>query len=155
MGTVGAEGKAMDESREGSDVSVIGRRARVEGSLTSAGALRIHGHMKGELSVEGEVSVFADSVVEADIRAGSISLGGRVKGNLIAPGAVSLPPQSQVQGDVRAHSVLTHGVVEGNVQADDKVELGPEARVNGDITCRLLVVAEGAVFRGRSIMDER
>lgn len=145
----------MDERQEGWDVSVIGRGARVEGKLTSAGALRIFGHMKGELSVEGEVSVFADSVVEADIIAGSINLGGKVKGNLIAPGDVSLPPQSQVHGDVRARSVLTHGVVEGNVEAEEKVELGPEARVNGDIVCRLLVVAEGAVFRGRSIMDER
>jgi cytoskeletal protein CcmA (bactofilin family) len=145
----------MVESRGSSDVSVIGRGARVEGSMTSSGALRIHGHMKGELSVEGEISVFAHSVVEADVKAGSISLGGRVKGNLIAPGAVSLPPHSQVQGDVQAHSVLIHGVVEGDVRADDKVELGPEARVHGDITCRLLVVAEGAMFRGRSIMDER
>jgi cytoskeletal protein CcmA (bactofilin family) len=48
-----------------------------------------------------------------------------------------------------------HGVVQGNVVADERVELGPGARLDGDITCSSLVVAEGAVFRGRSNMGQR
>ena len=77
---------------------------------------------------------------------------GRVNGNLIAPGSVELPAQSQVKGDVRAKSVSVHGAVEGNVVAEQKVELGPAARLQGDVTCTALVIAEGAVFQGRSIM---
>jgi cytoskeletal protein CcmA (bactofilin family) len=75
-----------------------------------------------------------------------------VNGNLIAPGSVELPSQSQVKGDVRAKSVSVHGAVEGNVVAEQKVELGPAARLRGDVTCTALVIAEGAVFQGRSIM---
>ena len=88
-------------------------------------------------------------------QAGSINLAGRVNGNLTAPGSVELPAQSQVKGDVRARSVTLQGAVEGNVVAQQKVELGPGARLQGDITCTALVVAEGAVFRGRSIMAQR
>ena len=100
------------------------------------------------------MSLSAEAVVEADIRAGSITLGGHLKGNLTAPGDVSLPSQSLVEGDVHARSVAAHGTVKGNVVAEDKVELGPEARVEGDITCKTLVVAEGAVFCGQSLMGE-
>jgi cytoskeletal protein CcmA (bactofilin family) len=141
--------------RDDQDVSVVGRGAKVEGSFVSTGSLRIAGRMKGEITVDGQVTVVPDSEVDADIKAGSINLAGRVNGNLTAPGPVDLPPQSQVKGDVRAKSVAMHGVVEGNVVADQKVELGSNARLVGDVTCAALVVAEGAVFRGRSIMDQR
>src|SRR5438093_1537189 len=145
--------EAIDGAR-GDDVSVVGEGARVEGTLTSAGSLWIHGHVTGEISVEGEVLVSPESVVEADIRARSISLAGRMKGSLTAPGVVSLPPESRVEGDVQARSVAVRGTVEGNLVAEDKVELGPEASLDGDIMCRTLVVAAGAVFRGRPNMIE-
>ena len=98
--------------------------------------------------------VSTDSVVEANITAGSISLAGRINGNLTAPGVVSLPPQSRVEGDVHAGSVTVQGSVKGDLVAGDRVELGQEAWVVGDISCRILVVTEGAVFSGRSIMGE-
>jgi cytoskeletal protein CcmA (bactofilin family) len=138
--------------RDERDVSVVGRGANVEGSLVTTGSLWIAGRIKGEISVDGQVTVAPDSEVEADIKAGSINLAGRVNGNLIAPGSVELPAQSQVKGDVRAKSVSVHGAVEGNVVAEQKVELGPAARLQGDVTCTALVIAEGAVFQGRSIM---
>ncbi len=142
----------MDSPRTASDISVVGRGARINGTLSSAGSLRIDGQLEGKISVEGEVSLSPGSVVEADIRAGSITLGGQLKGNLTAPGDVSLPAQSLVEGDVHAHSVAAHGTVKGNIVAEDKVELGPEARVDGELTCGTLVVAEGAVFCGQCMM---
>jgi cytoskeletal protein CcmA (bactofilin family) len=145
----------MDSASTASDISVVGRGARIQGTLSSAGSLRIDGQLTGKISVEGEVSLSAEAVVEADIRAGSITLGGQLKGNLTAPGDVSLPSQSRVEGDVHAHSVAAHGTVIGNIVAEDKVELGPEARVEGDITCKTLVVAEGAMFCGRSLQGAR
>ena len=80
------------------DVSVVGRGAKIDGTLTSAGSLEIHGRLTGAITVEGEVSVAAGSEVRADINAHTISLAGRVKGNLTAPGAVVLPAQSRSKG---------------------------------------------------------
>jgi cytoskeletal protein CcmA (bactofilin family) len=40
----------------------------------------------------------------------------------------------------------------GDILGKGKVELGPRARVEGDITSTTLAIAEGAFFRGRSIM---
>ena len=137
------------------DVSVVGRGARVEGTLTSAGSLEIHGRLTGAITVEGEVSVAAGSEVRADINAHTISLAGRVKGNLTAPGAVVLPAHSRVEGDVRAQDVTVHGAVTGDLVAERSVRIGGQARVEGDVTCRSLAIEEGAYFAGRSIMDER
>lgn len=149
-----ARRKSVDEHR-GDDVSVVGRGARIEGTLTSAGSLRIHGHLTGAITVEGEVSVAAGSEVRADISARSISLAGRIKGNLTAPGEVVLPAQSRVEGDVHAQSVTVHGAVDGDLVAEQGVKLGREARVEGDVTCRTLVIEEGAFFVGRSNMSDR
>ena len=105
----GRSGGGMNRAREDSDISAVGRGARLEGTLVSAGSLRVHGHLKGEISVKGEVVVSTDSVVEANITAGSISLAGRINGNLTAPGVVSLPLQSRVEGDAHAGSVTVQG----------------------------------------------
>ena len=137
------------------DVSVVGRGAKIDGTLTSAGSLEIHGRLTGAITVEGEVSVAAGSEVRADINAHTISLAGRVKGNLTAPGSVVLPAQSRVEGDVRAQDVTVHGAVTGDLVAEHSVRIGGQARVEGDVTCRSLAIEEGAYFAGRSIMSER
>ena len=142
----------MAEQRS-DDVSVVGRGATIDGTLTSAGSLEIHGRLTGAITVEGEVSVAPGSEVRADISAHTISLAGRVKGNLTAPGAVVLPAQSRVEGDVRAQNVTVHGAVTGDVVAEQGVRIGGQARVEGDITCRTLAIDEGAYFVGRSHMD--
>jgi cytoskeletal protein CcmA (bactofilin family) len=139
----------------GDDVSVVGRGARIEGTLVSAGSLQIFGHLTGEITVDGDVSVAGGSEVRAHISARSISLAGRIKGNLTAPGTVVLPAQSRVEGDVRAQSVTVHGAVDGDVVAEENVTLGSKAHVEGDLTCRTLVVEEGAFFAGRSNMSGR
>jgi cytoskeletal protein CcmA (bactofilin family) len=141
------------DGRRSDDLSIVGRSARIEGTLTSAGSLRIHGHLTGAITVEGEVAVAAGSEVRADIEARSISLAGRVKGNLTAPGSVVLPEQSRVEGDVRAQNVTVQGTLDGDVVAEQKATLGREARVRGDVTCRTLVIEEGALFVGTSDMS--
>jgi cytoskeletal protein CcmA (bactofilin family) len=146
---------ADKRSDRSDDVSVVGRGARIEGTLTSAGSLEIHGRLTGAITVEGEVSVAAGSEVRADINAHTISLAGRVKGNLTAPGAVVLPAQSRVEGDVRAQSVTVHGAVTGDLVAEQVVRIGGQARVEGDVTCRTLAIEEGAYFSGRSNMNEQ
>ncbi len=141
-------------NQQSDDVSVVGQGARIEGTLSSTGSLRIHGRLSGDIAVDGDVSVAAGSDVRADINARSISLAGKVKGNLTAPGEVVLPSQSRVEGDVRAQSVTVHGTVDGDLVAEQSVKLGREARVQGDVTCRTLAIEEGAFFVGRSIMSD-
>lgn len=144
----------MDRGDDPSEVSVIGRRTRIEGTVAAAGSLRVEGEVVGAITAEGDVSLTPDGRVEANIQARSITLAGRVKGDLTAEGNISLPPDSRLDGNIRARNVAVGGVVNGDVVATERVELGPRARVKGDLTTKTLSIAEGAVFIGRAIMGE-
>lgn len=141
----------MDSMENRSDVSVVGRGTRIEGTIASAGALRVEGEVVGAITAEGDVSLTPEARVEANIQAQSIALAGRVKGDLTVEGDVSLPPDSRLDGNIRAHNVAVGGVVNGKVAAE-RIELNPRAEVRGDLTTKSLAIAEGAVFNGRSNM---
>ena len=67
-----------------SEVTVIGQGARLEGSVVSAGSLRIDGQVKGKITADGDVSLSSQSQVEADINATNVTVGGKFKGNINA-----------------------------------------------------------------------
>ena len=102
------------------EVTIVGKGARLEGNVVSAGNLRIDGQVKGQINAEGDVALSAQSQVEADIRAQNVSVAGRFKGAI------------QVKG---------------------KAHLARGGRIDGNITSKTLVVEEGGVFHGQSIMD--
>jgi cytoskeletal protein CcmA (bactofilin family) len=106
----------------GSEVTVVGQGARLEGTVVSAGSLRIDGQVKGKVTAEGDVLLSANSLVEAEIQAQNVTVAGRFKGNIVVTG---------------------------------KAELARGGRVDGNITSKSLVVAEGAIFTGQSIMDQQ
>jgi cytoskeletal protein CcmA (bactofilin family) len=135
-----------------SDVSIVGRGTRIEGTVAAAGDLRVEGEVVGVITSGGDVSLTPEAQVEANIQARSIALAGRVEGDLTAEGDVSLPPDSRLDGNIRAHTVTVGGVVNGEIVATERVELGPRSQVRGGLATNTLVIAEGAVFNGRSNM---
>jgi cytoskeletal protein CcmA (bactofilin family) len=144
----------MDRADDRSEVSVVSRGTRIEGTVVAAGSLRVDGEVKGKITAEKDVSLSPQGRVQANIRATSITLAGQVKGDLTAKGDVSLPADSRLDGNIRAQNVQVGGEVKGNIVGDGMVELGTRARVEGDITSRTLAIAEGAVFIGTSNMSE-
>ena len=118
-GGTGTE-EAMQMSDQGSEVTIVGAGAKLEGTVVSAGSLRIDGQVKGQVNADGDVTLSPQSQVEADIRAQNVSVAGRFKGNLIVKG---------------------------------KAHLARGGRIDGNITSKTLVIEEGGVFHGQSIMD--
>src|SRR5438876_8145932 len=57
----------MDRTDERSEVSVVGRGTRIEGTVVAAGSLRVEGEVKGKITAEGEVSLSPEGRVEANI----------------------------------------------------------------------------------------
>ena len=109
----------MTEQQNG-EVTIVGQGAKLEGTVVSAGSLRIDGQVKGQINADGDVSLSPQSQVEADIRAQNVSVAGRFKGNIIVKG---------------------------------KAHLARGGRIEGNITSKTLVVEEGGVFHGQSIME--
>src|SRR5919204_2064038 len=113
------EGRRMQVEGE---ITVIGSGARLEGTVVSAGSLRIDGTVKGQINADGDVILSPQSKVEADIRAENVSIAGRFVGNITVKG---------------------------------RAELARGGRIDGDVTSKVLVVQEGGVFCGQSIMDQQ
>jgi len=67
---------------------------------------------------------------------------------------VMLSPQSQVEADIRAQNVAVAGRFKGNIVVKGRAEISRGGRVDGNITSKTLVVEEGAIFQGQSIMEQ-
>jgi cytoskeletal protein CcmA (bactofilin family) len=113
-------GEERTMAEQNGEVTIVGQGAKLEGTVVSAGSLRIDGQVKGQINADGDVALSPQSQVEADIRAQNVSVAGRFKGNLVVKG---------------------------------KAHLARGGRIEGNITSKTLVVEEGGVFHGQSIMD--
>ena len=103
----------------------------------------------GEVTIVGTGARLEGNVVSA----GSLRIDGQVKGQINADSDVTLSSQSQVEADIRAQNVSVAGRFTGNIVVKDKAHLARGGRIDGNITSKTLVVEEGGVFHGQSIMD--
>jgi cytoskeletal protein CcmA (bactofilin family) len=132
---------------------MIRRREDVDGPGTGGGSGtdRTEATMadNGEVTIVGAGARLEGNVVSA----GNLRIDGQVKGQINAEGDVALSPQSQVEADIRAQNVSVAGRFKGNIQVKAKAHLARGGRIDGNITSKTLVVEEGGVFHGQSIMD--
>jgi adhesin HecA-like repeat protein len=97
---------------QGNEVTVVGQGARLEGTVVSAGSLRIDGQVKGKITAEGDVALSSASQVEADIHAQNVTVSGRFRGNIVAQGRAELTRGGRVDGNVTAKTlVIAEGAV--------------------------------------------
>lgn len=87
------------------------------------------------------------------IAAASLRIEGTVNGTITAEGDVIIAPEAEVAADIKSTNTTLGGHYKGNVVATGTIELTATARVEGNLTCRTLVVNQGAIFSGQSIMD--
>lgn len=90
------------------ELTVIGKGARLEGNLISAASLRIEGSVKGQITAEGDVIVAAGAEVAADIRATNVTIGGNYKGNVTASGTLELESGARIEGNVTSQSLIVN-----------------------------------------------
>jgi len=104
----------------------------------------------GEVTIVGTGARLEGNVVSA----GNLRIDGQVKGQINADGDVVLSPQSQVEADIRSQNVSVAGRFKGNILVKGKAHLARGGRIDGNITSKTLVVEEGGIFHGQSIMDQ-
>jgi cytoskeletal protein CcmA (bactofilin family) len=104
-----------------------------------------------EITILGQGASLEGNIVSA----GSLRIDGQIKGQINADGDVILSPQSQVDADIKAENVTVAGKFKGNITVKGSAELTRGGRVDGNITSKTLIVQEGAVFQGQSIMDQQ
>lgn len=85
---------------------------------------------------------------------GVIRIDGTLEGTVEHRGDLIIGPKGRVIADIQTKSLAVAGEVRGNIDAEEKLELLPGARLYGDVRCGHLVVHDGAMFHGRSLMAQ-
>jgi cytoskeletal protein CcmA (bactofilin family) len=79
-----------------------------------------------------------------------MAIDGRVEGSIDARGhTLTIGPDADIHATVVAGTVMIQGTVHGTITAEHKVEIRESGSVDGDIVSPRLVLADGAMLRGR------
>ena len=89
------------EARE----SIIAADLTIEGKIEGAGHVRIAGSFKGDVHVQGNLTIEAGARVTGQVRASTVTVGGELHGNIEAAARVELLETGLVAGDVKAGSL--------------------------------------------------
>jgi len=98
-------GRGMAE-QQGGEVTIVGQGAKLEGTVVSAGSLRIDGQVKGQINADGDVMLSPQSQVEADIRAQNVAVAGRFKGSIVVKGRAEISRGGRVDGNITSKTLV-------------------------------------------------
>jgi cytoskeletal protein CcmA (bactofilin family) len=90
----------------GPEMTVVGRGARLEGTLVSTESIRIDGQAKGKIAARVDVILSSDSHVEADIQAQNVVAGGTLKGSITARTMTEVAEGGRVEGTIRSKALV-------------------------------------------------
>jgi cytoskeletal protein CcmA (bactofilin family) len=85
--------------------SIIGTGLVIEGKIEGDGDVHIAGSFKGDVRVNGDVTVEPGARINAEISAVTVTVGGQVEGNINASTQVKLLQSGQLIGDLKAKSL--------------------------------------------------
>lgn len=85
--------------------SVIAAGLTIEGKIQGTGNVRLAGRFKGDVQVEGNVSIDAGANVEGSVQAHSVVVGGELKGNIDKAKHVDVLQTGVIVGDVKAETI--------------------------------------------------
>src|SRR3954469_20580610 len=91
------------------------------------------------LTVQGKIISTQDLTIDGRVE-GTIELGNH---------ALTIGSGAEVKADLAAQNITISGTVTGNVTAKSMVDLRATGSVDGDIVTPRLLMAEGAVIKGR------
>lgn len=75
---------------------------------------------------------------------------GHVKGTIeLLDHGLTVGPDADIHADIVAKTVTIHGAVTGNIRASAKVDIRATGRIDGDLFTPHIVIADGALVRGR------
>jgi cytoskeletal protein CcmA (bactofilin family) len=98
--------------------SLIAADVTIEGKIEGAGHIRIAGRFKGDVNVDGNVTVESGAHVNGQVRANTVVVSGEVQGNIDASAKVELLETGVINGDVKAGTLTVAAGSRMRGQAD-------------------------------------
>jgi cytoskeletal protein CcmA (bactofilin family) len=85
--------------------SVLAAGLIIEGKIEGSGNVRIAGTFKGDVQVQGDLSIAPGARVTGAVRANTVIIGGELQGNIEAAERVELLRTGILNGDLKAGSL--------------------------------------------------
>lgn len=96
------------------------------------------------------------SIIEGKIKVkNSIRIDGKIKGEVSSTGTVTVGSDGEVEGSINAANAIIGGRVRGKMNVQQKIILEKNSVLIGDLKTQKLNIAEGAVFDGNCIMEDK
>ena len=116
--------------------TIIGSKAKLEGTLTTEGDVRLDGLFTGDISARGQVSIGESGDLKGDLVGGVVHVAGMVRGNVVAR-KVAILKTGRVHGNLVVESLVTEegGFIQGQIRMEERVDLSehfPEPSVEAD-----------------------
>ena len=85
--------------------SLIAADITIEGKIEGGGSVRIAGKFKGDVNVQGDLTIEADAKLTGSVRADKVTIAGELEGNVEQASVVDLLQTGVVIGDLKAGSL--------------------------------------------------
>ncbi len=85
--------------------SLIAADLTIEGKIEGAGHVRIAGRFKGDIHVQGNLTIEVGAKVTGGVRANTVTIAGELEGNIDAASRVELLESGVLNGDLKAGSL--------------------------------------------------
>lgn len=95
------ETRDMRETRE----SVIASDITIEGKIDGSGHVRLAGRFKGDVHIQGDLTIDNGAKLTGSVRANSVVISGEVEGNIDSAARVELLESGVLNGDLKAGSL--------------------------------------------------
>ena len=85
--------------------SLIASDITIEGKIEGAGSVRIAGKFKGDVNVQGDLTIEAGAKLTGSVIANQVVVAGELEGNIEGAAKVDLQQSGAITGDVKAGSL--------------------------------------------------
>ena len=104
---------------------------------------------------EIETTIGRATTLSGDLKVdGGLRIDGRFEGTLEVGGNVIVGEHGRVISDIDARHVTVGGAVRGNIRASGRLEILSTGQVHGDILASQVMIDEGGILQGMSLMGE-
>jgi cytoskeletal protein CcmA (bactofilin family) len=90
----------------GDKETLIAANLAIEGKIQGSGHVRVAGQFKGDINVDGNLTIDQGAKVIGGVRASTVTIAGELEGNVDAASRVELMASGILNGDVKAGSLI-------------------------------------------------
>ena len=128
-----AQRAAVSSTSSSAKESLIAADLTIEGKIEGAGHVRIAGRFKGDVNVQGDLTIENGAKLNGGVRANRVNVAGDLEGNIESAKHVELVDSGAVNGDIKADTltVASGSRIRGRVECGAWGEAKGSSKSNG------------------------